>query len=98
MLATGEWPDRLPGKLADEPARFARAAGSWHACLCLGAPHAPLAEAVSTRLPVTTLGGPHAMAAACSLRALFDRHGSHDLASALARWLDGHRNAEWAVQ
>jgi hypothetical protein len=38
------------------------------------------------------------MAAACSLRALFDRHGSHDFASALARWLDGHRNAEWAVR
>ena len=84
--------------LDDEPACFARAARSWHARLCLGAPQVTLAEAVSVRLAVEALGGPDAIPAACSLRALFDRHGSHDLASALARWLDGHGNAEWAVR
>ena len=84
--------------LDDQPAGFARAARSWHARLCLGAPQVTLAEAVSVRLAVEALGGPDAIPAACSLRALFDRHGSHDLASTLSRWLDGHENAEWAVR
>ena len=45
---------------------------------------------------VTTTVRPLAVPAARSLRALFDRHGLHDLADALERWLDGHAAYEVA--
>jgi hypothetical protein len=82
--------------LADEPARFARAATSWHAHWCLCVPQLTLADAVRARRAVDALAGPDAVPAARSLRALFDRHGLHDLADALERWLDGHADYEVA--
>jgi len=84
------------GLLADEPARFARAAASWHAHCCLCMPQLTLAEGVRARRAVDALAGPDAVAAARSLRALFDRHGLHDLADALERWLDGHADYQVA--
>lgn len=87
---------RCLGLLADEPARFARAAASWHAHWCLCVPQLTLADAVRARRAVDALAGPDAVPAARSLRALFDRHGSHDLADALERWLDGHADYEVA--
>jgi hypothetical protein len=82
------------GLLADEPARFARAATNWHADCCLCVPDLTLADAVRARRAVDALAGPDAVAAARSLRALFDRHGLHDLADALESWLDGHADYE----
>lgn len=87
---------RCLGLLADEPARFARAAASWHAHWCLCVPQLTLADAVRARRAVDALAGPDAVPAARSLRALFDRHGLHDLADALERWLDGHADYEVA--
>ena len=42
---------RCLGLLADEPARFARAAASWHAHWCLCVPQLTLADAVLSRWP-----------------------------------------------
>ena len=80
--------------LADEPASFARATASWHAHWCLCVPQLTLADAAHARRGVDALAGPNAIPAAHSLRALFDRHGSHDLAYALEHWLDGHADSK----
>ena len=87
---------RCLGLLADEPARFAGAATSWHAHWCLCVPQLTLADAVRARRAVDALAGPDAVPAARSLRALFDRHGLHDLADVLERWLDGRADSEVA--
>ena len=87
---------RCLGLLTDDPARFARAAAIWHARWCLGVPQLTLADAVRARQAVDALAGPHAVPAARSLRALFDRHGSQNLADTLEGWLDGHADYEVA--
>jgi hypothetical protein len=59
-------------------------------------PQLTLADAVRARRAVDALAGPDAVPAARSLRALFDRHGLHDLADVLERWLDGRADSEVA--
>jgi len=82
--------ERARESLADNSIRCLHA----HWCLCV--PQLTLADAVRARRAVDALAGPDAVPAAGSLRALFDRHGLHDLADALERWLDGHADYEVA--
>lgn len=82
--------------LEEDPARFERAATSWHARWCSDVAELTLVDAHTALTALESLAGPQGTDAARVLRYLCARNGQHGTAEVLERWI-AHRARDAAA-